>query len=135
MTDVNTILEEATQWVTESVTEPQIKTGQLHSLSMMSRGIVVMKINSDDELVGVLDRNRYSINSHEIWSCDVVSMTSFADLDAIVGVIKRILAEYTKVESEENHFEWQGGDYVHFNNIRFEFHFAIIKKKSMIAEW
>lgn len=135
MTDVDSILDAATQWATESVTEPQIKTGQLHSLAIMSRGIVVMKINSNDELIGVVDRNRYSIDSHEIWTCDIVSMTSFADLDAIVGCVKRILAEYVPVVGNENHFEWQGGDYVHFNNIRFEFHFAIIKKKSGIAEW
>lgn len=134
MTDVNTILDNATQWATESVTKPTIKTGQLHSLDMMTRGIVVRKIVSDDELVGVVDRNRYSIDSHEIWSCGIVTMTSFADLEAIIQCIKRILAEYT-FTTTENHLEWQGGDYIHFNNIRFQFQFGIVLKKSMIAEW
>lgn len=134
MTDVNTILDNATQWATESVTKPTIKTGQLHSLDMMTRGIVVRKIVSDDELVGVVDRNRYSIDSHEIWSCGIVTMTSFADLEAIIQCIKRILAEYT-FTTTENHLEWQGGDYIHFNNIRFQFQFGVVLKKSMIAEW
>jgi len=134
MTDVNTILDNATQWATESVTKPTIKTGQLHSLDMMTRGIVVRKIVSDDELVGVVDRNRYSIDSHEIWSCGIVTMTSFADLEAIIQCIKRVLAEYT-FTTTENHLEWQGGDYIHFNNIRFQFQFGIVLKKSMIAEW
>lgn len=101
---------------------------------MMTRGIIIRKVTSDDELVGVVDRNRYSINSHEIWSCGIVTMTSFADLDAIIQCIKRILAEYTFTPSE-NHLEWQGGDYIHFNNIRFQFFFGIVLKKSMIAEW
>ena len=134
MTDVNTILDNATQWATESVTKPTIKTGQLHSLDMMTRGIVVRKIVSDDELVGVVDRNRYSIDSHEIWSCGIVTMTSFADLEAIIQCIKRVLAEYT-FTTTENHLEWQGGDYIHFNNIRFQFQFGVVLKKSMIAEW
>lgn len=134
MTDLDSILENATQWATESVTKPTIKTGQLHNLDMMSRGIVVRKITSDDELVGVVDRNRYSLNSHEIWSCSIVTMTSFADLEAVIQCIKRILAEYT-FTGTENHLEWEGGDYLHFNNIRFEFHFGVVVKKSMIAEW
>lgn len=134
MTDVNSVLDSASQWATESVTKPSIKTGQLISLYMMSRGIVVKKINRDDDLIGIIDRSAYSIDSHEIWTCGVVSMTSFADLEAILGCIKRILAEYT-LTSTENHFEWQGGDYFHFNNIRFEYHFAIIRKLSMIKEW
>jgi len=135
MTNVKTILEAATQWVTEGVTEPTVKTGQLHSLHLMNRGIMLSIITADDDLVGVLDRNRYSINSHEIWTCSVVSNTSLTDLQNIVTTIKRILAEYSRVEDHENHFEWQSGDYSRWNNSRHEFHFAIIKKKSMIAEW
>ena len=134
MTDVNSILNDASQWTTEGVTKPSIKTGQLHSIGMMSRGIVVKKINRDDDLIGVIDRSAYSIDSHEIWTCNVVSMTSFADLEAILGCIKRILAEYA-LSTTENHLEWQGGDYIHFNNIRFEYYFAIIRKISMIKEW
>ena len=78
MTDVDSILDSATQWATESVTKPLIKTGQLHNISMMSRGIVVKKVNSDDELVGVVDRHAYSIDSHEVWLCAKVSSTTFA---------------------------------------------------------
>ena len=135
MTDVITILEAATQWVTESVTEPTIKSGQLHSLSMMSRGMIVDLISDDGDLVGVVDRNRYSVDSHEIWTCSMVSSTSLADLQAMLGCLRRILAEYTRVEDHENHFEWQGGEYNRFNNSRHEFHFAIVKKKSMVEEW
>ena len=134
MTDVDDVLNNATQWATEGITKPLIKTGQLHSINIMRRGIVVKEINFDDDLVGVFDRNRYSIDSHDIWSCAVVSSISFADLKNILGVIKRILAEYTPTATE-NHFEWQGGDYKHFNNVRFECYFAIIKKKSMIIEF
>ena len=134
MTDVDSVLDSATQWATEGVTKPSILTGQLHSILMMSRGIVVKKINRDDDLIGVIDRSAYSIDSHEIWTCGVVSSTSFADLEAVLGCIKRIFAEYT-LTSTENHFEWQGGDYKHFNNIRFEYHFAIVRKLSMIKEW
>jgi len=134
MADINDILNDATQWATESITKPKILTGQLRNIDTMTRGIVVKRLTNNDELVGVIDRNRYSIDSHEIWNCAVASMTSFVDLDNILGVIKRICAEYTAT-SAENHLEWQGGDYVHFNNIRFVYYFALIKKKSMIAEW
>lgn len=134
MTDVDSILDNATQWATESVTKPSIKTGQLHSVRMMSRGIVVKRVSSDDELVGVIDRHAYSIASHEIWLCAMVSMTSEDDLDAIVGCVKRIIAEY-EATSTESHLNWQGGDYKYFNNVRFEFFFAIMRKKSMRLEF
>lgn len=135
MTSVITVLESATQWVTESVTEPQVKSAQVMSLHQMSRGILVGIVTTDDELVGVIDRNLYSVDSHTIWMCSVVSSTSLADLEAILGCIKRILAQYERVEDEENHFEWQSGEYNRFNNVRHEYHFAIIQKKSAIAEW
>lgn len=135
MTDIDSILDNATQWATESVTKPSIKTGQLHSIHLMSRGIVVQKLRSDDELIGVVDRNRYSVRSHDIWSCAMVSMTSAADLDAMIGCIKRIVAEYTQVVDQEAHLNWEGGEFNIWNNIRFEFYFTIIRKKSMIAEW
>ena len=135
MTSINSILENATQWVTEGVTEPTIKTGQLHSLTMMSRGIVVKKVKSDDELIGVIDRNAYSINSHEVWTCGMVSSTSEADLEAIVGCVKRIIAEYTQVAGHETYLDWDGGEYNIINNIRFEFHFAILRQKALQTEF
>ncbi len=134
MTDVDDILNNATQWATESVTKPSILTGQLHSIDIMTRGMVVKRATASDDLTGVVDRNRYSIDSHEIWTCYIVTMTSMTDLDAMIGCIKRICAEYIPT-SEENHLEWQGGDFVHFNNVRFAYYFAIVVKKSAIAEF
>ena len=135
MTDINTILENATQWATESVTKPTIKVGQLHSLAMMSRGIVTKRVTSEDELIGVMERNAYSINSHEVWICGMVSSTSEDDLDDIIGVCKRIIAEYTQVAGQETYLDWDGGDFVYFNNTRFEFHFVILRKKSLQTEF
>ena len=135
MTDVDDILDNATQWATESVTKPTIKTGQLHSIYLMTRGIVVLKLRSDDELIGVVDRNRYSVNSHDVWSCVVVTHTSYADIDAIIGCIKRIIAEYNAVADNETFLNWEGGEFSVWNNVRFEFYFTILRKKSMIAEW
>ena len=135
MTDVDTILDNATQWATESVTKPSILTGQLHSINMMSRGIVVKKVTSDDELIGVVDRHAYSIDSSEIWVCAMVSSTSFSDLDDIVGTVKRIIAEYAQVAGEETYLNWAGGDYKHWNNRRFEFRFAIMRMKSLQTEF
>ena len=135
MTDVDDILDNATQWATESVTKPTIKTGQLHSISLMTRGIVVQKLRSDDELVGVVDRNRYSIDSHDVWSCATVTHTSEADMDNIIGVIKRIIAEYTQVEDHETYLNWEGGEFNIWNNIRFEFYFIITRQKAMIKEF
>jgi len=134
MTDVDDILNNATQWTTEGVTKPTIKTGQLRGIDTMTRGIVVKRLHDDDELIGVLDRNRYSVDSHEVWRCAIVTMTSMDDLDNIRNCVKRICAEYTFTD-DENHLEWQGGDFVHFNNVRFAYYFAIIKKKSMVAEF
>lgn len=134
MTDIDSILDNATQWATEGVTKPNIKTGQIHSIRMMSRGIVVKRVSSDDELVGIIDRHAYSINSHEIWLCAMVSSTSENDLDDIVGCVKRIIAEY-EATTTESHLGWQGGDYKYFNNIRFEFFFTIMRKKSMRLEF
>lgn len=135
MTDINDILDNATQWTTEGVTKPAIKTGQLHSVHLMSRGIVVQLLRSDDELTGIVDRNRYSVDSHDMWSCVVVSMTNQADIDAIIGCIKRIIAEYTAVADNETYLNWAGGEFTNFNNVRFEFYFTIARKKSMIAEF
>lgn len=135
MTDVDDILDNATQWTTESVTKPTIKTGQLHSSHLMTRGIVVQKLRSEDELIGVVDRNRYSIRSHDVWSCVAVTHTSEADLDAIIGCMKRIIAEYTPVADNETYLNWSGGEISNFNNIRFEFYFVITRQKAMIAEW
>ena len=135
MTDIDYILDNATQWATESVTKPSILTGQLHSIMMMTRGIVVKKINFDDELIGIVDRNAYSVSSHEIWSCVMVSSTSFADLEAMIGVVKRIIAEYTQVVDEETYLNWAGGDYKHWNNTRFQVNFAIVRNKALQTEF
>jgi len=135
MTDINSILDNATQWATESVTKPSILTGQLHNISMMSRGIVVKKMSSEDQLIGVMSRNAYSVDSVEMWTCDIVSHTSFADLEAIIGVVKRIIAEYGQVADEETYLNWDGGSYTHFNNIRFEFRFVILRNKALQVEY
>lgn len=135
MTDIDSILDNATQWATESVTKPTIKVGQLHSLNMMSRGIIVKRVSSDDELIGVVDRHAYSIDSQEAWICGIVTHTSEDDLDNIVGCIKRIIAEYGMVDNEETYLNWAGGDYKYFNNIRFEFHFVIVRKKVSQTEF
>lgn len=135
MTDVNIILDNATQWATEGVTKPTIKTGQIYSIKLMSRGIVVKRVTSEDELIGIIDRNAYSINSNEAWIVDIVSSTSKDDLDDIIECIKRILAEYTQVSGEETYLTWQGGDFKPFNNVRWEFRFVILRMKSLQTEF
>lgn len=135
MTDINNILDNATQWATESVTKPSILTGQLHDINMMSRGIVVKRISSEDQLIGVMERNAYSINSMEMWTCDFVSHTSYADLEAMIGVVKRIIAEYGQVDGEETYLNWDGGDFMIFNNVRFEFRFVILRNKALQTEF
>lgn len=135
MTDINTILDDASQWATESVTKPTIKTGQIHNLAMMVRGITTQRVSSEDQLIGVMTRNAYSINSVEMWICDIVTHTSEDDLDNIVGVVKRIIAEYGQVSGHETYLTWDGGDYRTFNNIRFEFHFVILRNKALQTEY
>lgn len=135
MTDINSILDNATQWATEGVTKPTIKVGQTYNISMMSRGIVVKRVTSEDELIGVIDRNAYSIDSHEAWICAMVSSTSEDDLDNIIGVVKRILAEYPQVSGHETYLNWQGGDFKPFNNVRWEFYFNILRMKSLQTEF
>jgi len=134
MTDIDDILDNATQWATESVTKPSILTGQLHSTKLMTRGIVVKKVSSNDELIGVIDRNAYSVDSHEVWMCDIVSSTN-ADLVAMVGTVKRIIAEYTQVSGEETYLNWAGGEFSIWNNSRFMFSFAIMRMKSIQTEF
>jgi len=134
MTDVDDILKNATQWATESVTKPSIFTGQLHSVRQMTRGIVVKKVSSDDELTGVIDRNAYSVSSHEVWICTMVDSTA-ADLKAMLGCVKRIIAEYEQVAGEETYLNWAGGEYKIWNNKRFEFRFAIMRFKSVQTEF
>lgn len=135
MTDVDSILDNATQWATEGVTKPTIKTGQVYSIKLMSRGIVLKRVTSEDELIGIVDRNAYSINSHEAWIVAMVSSTSEDDLDNIIGCVKRIIAEYSQVVGHETYLTWQGGDFKYFNNVRFEFHFVILRMKSLQTEF
>ena len=134
MTDVDSILDNATQWTTESLTKPTIKTGQIYSLHFLSRGIIVRRASSEDELVGVIDRNAYSFESQEAWLCSIVSTTE-DDLDNIIGCVKRILAEYTQVSGHETYMTWQGGDFRTFNIVSFEFHFVILRQKAMQTEY
>jgi len=134
MTDVDDILDNATQWATESVTKPTILTGQLYNTKQMTRGIVVKKVSSDDELTGVIDRNAYSVSSHELWICAMVDPTA-AGLEAMLGTVKRIIAEYKQVPDEETYLNWAGGEYKIWNNKRFEFRFAIIRFKSVQTEF
>jgi len=101
MTDVNDILNNATQWA---------------------------------KLTGVIDRNAYSLDSHEIWMCSMVDSTA-ASLEAMIGCVKRILAEYTQVEGEETYLNWAGGDYDIWNNVRITFTFAIMRMKSVQTEF
>jgi len=134
MTDINNILINAIQWETENVTKPSILTGQLHNIQMMLRGIVVKKMSSNDELMGVIDRNVYSVDSHEIWTCEMIDISA-DDLEAMIGCVKRIIAEYTQVEGEETYLTWAGGEYFIWNNVRFGFSFAIMRMKSVQTEF
>lgn len=134
MTDINSILDNASQWATENVTKPLIKLGQVYSLEMMNRGITTQRVSSEDQLIGTMERNAYSVDSVEMWLCDMVAQTE-DDLDDIVGVIKRIIAEYRQVAGEETYLDWDGGDYRYFNNTRFEFHFVILRNKALQVEF
>jgi len=134
MTDVDSILDNATQWATEGVTKPTIKTGQLHSVRMMTRGIIVKKVTRDDELIGVVDRSKYSVRSHDAWVCAITTMTSADDLENIIGCIYRIIAEYTQT-STETYLDWQGGTYDIWNNKRWTFRFAILRNKALQSEF
>jgi hypothetical protein len=135
MTDINSVLDNATQWTTEGVTKPSILTGQLHNINMMGRGIVTTRVSSEDQLIGVMERNAYSVNSIEMWTCDMVSNISYADLENMVGVVKRIIAEYGQVAGEETYLNWDGGEFYIFNNVRFEFHFVILRNKALQTEF
>lgn len=134
MTDIDSILDNATQWTTESVTKPTIKTGQLFSAHQMNRGIVVRKVTRDDQLVGIVDRSHYSVDSHEAWICDIVSTTS-ADLENMIGCVYRIIAEYPYTDGEETYLTWEGGTYRIVNNFRFSYSFVILRKKSIQSEF
>lgn len=133
MTDFNDILDNATQWATEGVTKPSIKEGQIYNINQFTRGIVVKAVTNEDEIIGVIDRRFYDPDSHDAWICDVAAPTR-ADLLSIIGVIKRICAEYAPT-SAENILRWESGDYGLFNNTRFTFNFVVLIHKALIAEW
>lgn len=131
MTDLNDILDDATQWATEGITKPTITTEQLLSISQFNRGIVVRLLSDTDELMGVIDRRYFTPESHDAWSCKIAS-TSLSDLKDIKNTIKRIIAEYDPT-SEENILEWQSATYGIFNNVRFTYTLVIILRKAVIA--
>lgn len=132
MTDIKDILDNATQWTTESVTKPTVYYGQLRTTYSLNRGIMVKKITREDKLIGVIDRRFFSADSQEGWICRIVSTTE-SDLDNIIKVIERICAEYAMVDGEETYLTWQGGDYKLFNNIRWEYSMVIVRMKSLQA--
>jgi len=131
MTDLDSILDNATQWATEGVTKPTITTEQLLSIYQFTRGIVVRLLDDSDELMGVIDRRYYSPDSHDAWACKIVSST-LSDLRDIKNVIKRICAEYAPT-STENIMEWQPATYKIFNNVRFEYTFVILIRRAVLA--
>lgn len=133
MTDFNDILDNATQWATEGVTKPAIVVGQLISIRQYTRGIIVRLVSNEDEIIGVIDRRFYDPDSHDAWTCVLVAPT-LADMRAIMGVIKRISAEYSPTATE-NILRWESGDYDIFNNTRFTFDFVVLIHKALIAEW
>ena len=130
MTDIDDILNNATQWTTESVTKPTIVLGQVRAIHSLNRGIVVKKLTREDELIGTIDRRFYSTDSHDGWLC-IIASTTFADLDSIIKVVERICAEYGMVDGEETYLTWRGGDYKQFNNVRFVYTMVIMRKKSL----
>ncbi|MCP4651711.1 MAG: hypothetical protein GY853_16740 [PVC group bacterium] len=132
MTDPTTIFDNA--WDTNICDKPAIINNDISNRHLYNRVVAFEFTTVQHELMGMLSRQHLSIDSFEAYDIWIISHTSEADLMNMITAFEKVCAQYTPVEGEENIIQWDGGEAIHFNGVRFEVQMRLFLRKSgMVA--
>ena len=131
MTDINDIID--ANFDEGICTKPDIIDDSKACRRGFTRVISTRRTTTIDDIEGIAQRRFFNPDAYDAWITWVISNTE-ADAENIIKAIKKICSTYTPT-SEENILEWQGGDWKPFNNIRYQFKFVLLKRKSGIQAY
>ena len=131
MTDINDIISD--NFDTGICPKPDIIDDSRACRRGYTRVISTRRTTTIDDIQGITQRQFFNPDAYDAWICWIISTTE-SDAENIIKAVKKLCATYIPT-SEENILEWQGGDWKPFNNVRFEFTFVLLKRKSGIQAY
>ena len=132
MTALNTILDN--NWDASICTKPTFLTISTTNWRGYMRVVATQKITKLDEIIGAVSRSYFNPDAHDAFHIIITSMTSEADLESMIEAIKKVCATYAPT-SAENILQWEGGDLVPFNGVRWIFTMTILVRRSGVSAY
>jgi len=131
MTDINTILDD--NWDTDICAKPSFIKFYSDNYRAYKRVIATSVSNIDDEVIGLMDRLHFSVDSHDGYTC-LIATTTKADMLNILKAMKKSCIKYDPT-SAESMIKWEGGSTRIFNAVLFEIRLIIIINKAGVLAY
>lgn len=130
MADLDDIFDD--NWNDGNVTKPAIIRAEVKSLNLYDRAITVRLMRKEEDYMGIINRDKYSPQSHDGWIVRVVSNTQ-SDAEDIINETRRIVAQYNGTDDEDQFGLWELGDWETIVPFRWEFRFVVMIEKAGIS--
>ena len=127
MTALNTIMDNG--WDTEICAKPDFITQSTGNWRGYGRVFASQKITKIDQIIGVISRQYFDPNAHDAYNIIIATTTSEDDMDNIEKAIKKVCATYSPT-SAENILQWEGGEIIPFNGVRWIFTMTILVRRA-----
>ena len=138
MTDINDIIND--NWDTGICTKPDIIDDTKACRRGFERVVSTKRTTTVDDIEGIVKRQFFNPDAYDAWITWIISQKSSnvsdpeTDVENMIKAIKKLCATFTPT-SEENILQWEGGDWKPFNNVRYEFKFVLLRRKSGIQAY
>lgn len=131
MTSLNTIFDN--NFDDSITTKPNFYNRTIRNPVSMLRGVVTLLANTDDEIIGIIQRNHYDPESYDGYICWVVAQT-LSDARNIIKGLKKVASTLTPTD-DETVMQWETGDWEIFGTHRFIFRFIVLVRKSGLVAY
>jgi len=132
MTALNTILDNG--WDGTICTKPTFLTTSTSNWRGYRRVVSSQKLTKLDEIIGTVSRAYFDPDAHDAFNIIIVTETSEADLENMIEAIKKVCATYAPTATE-NILQWDGGELIPFNGVRWVFTMTILVRRAGIAAY
>lgn len=126
--DINTIFNSDWTTATGSVVKPTFINKRYISAKVYKRVVEEERIRKIEEAMGIIERTRYTPESHIGWRVTIVSSTQ-TDAEDLINECRRICAAFIPTATERQ-LIWEGGDWSNPKAWRFEFTFVVFVRIS-----
>lgn len=127
MADLDDIFDD--NWNGTNVTEPTIVRAEMRTSKIYKRIVTCRLMRQREDYMGIIDRDKYTPESHDGWVVRIVSTTQ-SDAKDMINETRRICAKYNGTTGEDKFITWEVGDWETKLPYRWEFRFIVMVKKA-----